>query len=341
MGFKVVHTLAVPGKDLAEGVLQDLDVELVKGLWQTEDELIAECADADAVIGDIARKPFTRRVMEQWRHCRILAGVNLGYDAMDLAAATDSTIVVTNVPDYCLDEVSGRAIALIMALGYKIVQANSAVKTEQRSMAPNMNVMLEVISPVHRMRGQTLGIIGCSKIGTATALKAKGLGLRVIAYDPFVFGGVLESLGIEPTDMETLLKESDFVSLHVPATPETKNLLGYEQLSQMKRTAYVINTSRGSVIDEPGLIKALQAGLIAGAGLDVTALEPIEKDNPLINMPNVILTGHSGWYSQEAEAELFYKPMLQVAMALKGRWPTFATNPLVKERWLEKWATND
>jgi D-3-phosphoglycerate dehydrogenase len=341
MGFKVVHTLAVPGKNLGEGVLQDLDVGLVKGLWQTEDELIAECADADAVIGDIARKPFTRRVMEQWRHCRVLAGVNLGYDAMDLAAATDGTIVVTNVPDYCLDEVSGRAIALMMALGYKIVRANDAVKTEQRSMVPNMNMMLEVISPVRRMRGQTLGLIGCSKIGIATALKAKGLGLRVIAYDPFVFGGVLESLGIEPTDMDTLLKESDFVSLHVPATPDTKNLMGYERFSQMKTTAYIINTSRGSVIDELGLIKALQEGLIAGAGLDVTAIEPIEKENPLINMPNVILTGHSGWYSQEAEAELFYKPMLQVAMALEGKWPSFAINPLVKERWLKKWATEN
>jgi D-3-phosphoglycerate dehydrogenase len=109
----------------------------------------------------------------------------------------------------------------------------------------------------------------------------------------------------------------------------------------MKRTAYIINTSRGSVIDEPALIKALQEGLIAGAGLDVTVTEPIEKENPLINMPNVILTGHSGWYSQEAEAELFYKPMLQVVMALEGEWPTFAINPLVKERWLKKWATRD
>jgi D-3-phosphoglycerate dehydrogenase len=129
--------------------------------------------------------------------------------------------------------------------------------------------------------------------------------------------------------------------LHVPATPDTKNLMGYERFSQMKTTAYIINTSRGSVIDELGLIKALQEGLIAGAGLDVTAIEPIEKENPLINMPNVILTGHSGWYSQEAEAELFYKPMLQVAMALEGKWPSFAINPLVKERWLKKWATEN
>jgi D-3-phosphoglycerate dehydrogenase len=337
---KIVHTLAVPGKDLGERLLEKMDVELVKGLWQTEDDLIAQCADADAVIGDIARKPFTRRVMSHWGHCRVLAGVNLGYDAMDLVAATDCGIVVTNVPDYCLDEVSGRAIALMMALGYKILQANEAVKTEQRSMVPNMNVMLEVISPVFRMRDQTLGLIGCSKIGMATALKAKGLNMRVIAYDPAIFGGVLQSLGIEPVDMDTLLRESDFISLHVPATPRTNNLLGSEQFGKMKSTACLINTSRGSVVDEPALIEALQEGAIAGAGLDVTLKEPIEKDNPLLGMPNVILTGHSAWYSKEAEAELFYKPMVQVVMALQGQWPPSAINPEVRAHWLEKWGRN-
>ena len=337
MSFKVVHTLAVPGKDLGEKLLEPLGATLVKGIWQTEEDFITQCKDADAIIGDIARKPFTRNVMSQLDHCRILAGANLGYDAMDLVAATDCNIVVTNVPDYCLDEVSGRAIALILALGYKVVQANDAVKKEQRSMVPNMSVMLEVISPISRIRNQTLGLIGCSKIGTATALKARGLGMRVIAYDPYVFGGALESLGIEPVDMDTVLKESDFISLHVPATPDTKNMIGYEQFKKMKPSAYIINTARGVVIDEAALIRALEEKLIAGAGLDVTVKEPIEKDNPLIKMPNVILTGHSGWYSKEAEAELFYKPMVQVVMALKGQWPTFAINPQVKTKWVETW----
>jgi len=337
MSFKVVHTLAIPGKDLGEKLLEKMNVKLVKGMWQTEDDFITQCKDADAIIGDIARKPFTRKVMSQLGHCRILAGANLGYDAMDLVAATDCNIVVTNVPDYCLDEVSGRTIALILALGYKIVQANDAVKKEQRSMVPNMGVMLEVIAPIFRLRGQTLGLVGCSKIGTAAALKAKGLGMRVIAYDPYVFGGALESMGIEPVDMDTVLKESDFISLHVPATPETKGMIGYEQLKKMKPSAYIINTSRGVVIDEAALIQALKEKVIAGAGLDVTVKEPIEKDNPLISMPNVILTGHSGWYSKQAEAELFYKPMLQVVMALEGKWPTFAINPQVKSKWLEKW----
>ena len=337
MSFKIVHTLNIPGKDLGERFLESLDVELIKGLWQTEDEFISNAGDADAVLGDIIRKPFTRRVIEHLSKCRIIAGVGLGFEAIDLEAATEHGIVVTNVPDYCLDEVSGRAIALMLALGYKILRIDEAVKERQINMAKNMNSMLEVASPIFRIRGQTLGVIGISKIGTATALKAKGLGMRVIAYDPYVFGGVMESLGVEPVDMDTLLKESDFVSLHVPFMPETKGLIGYKEFKKMKPTCYFINTSRGGCVDEPGLVRALQEEVIAGAGLDVTVDEPMAIDNPLMKMPNVILTGHSAWYSTNSEAELFAKPMSQVALALKGKWPLYAINPEVKRDWLDKW----
>jgi D-3-phosphoglycerate dehydrogenase len=336
--WNIVHTVALPGQDLGEDLLADLNVHLVKSILHTEEELIAQCAHAHAVLGDIAHRPFTRRVMSEWKNCRILAGCISGYDSVDLSAASDLGIVVTNVPDYCLDEVSGRTIALMLALAYKIIPANEAVKKEQRSMIPNHD-MLEVIHPVFRMRGQTLGLIGCSKIGTATALKAKGLGLRVIAYDPYVFTGVLESLGIEPVDFDTLLSESDFVSVHVPATPETENLLSRSEFSKMKKTAYLINAARGTVVDEEALAWALERGLLAGAGLDVTRNEPIEKDNPLLQMPNVIFTGHSAFYSVQAENELFRKPMAQVVMALNGRWPTYALNPDVKNTWLERWGS--
>jgi D-3-phosphoglycerate dehydrogenase len=253
-------------------------------------------------------------------------------------AATELNIVVTNVPDYCLDEVSGRAIAMMLALAYKIVPLNQAVKEGKFADATTPNLMQKIVNPVFRTRGQTLGLIGCSKIGTATALKATGLGMRIIAYDPYLFSGALESLGIEPVDMNTLLKESDFVSMHVPANPETKNLLGYEQFRKMKPTAYVINTARGMVIDEPALVRALQEGLIAGAGLDVTIKEPVEKDNPLTKFSNVILTGHSAWYSNTADAELFFiKPISQIILARQGQWPPYAINPQVRKKWLEKW----
>jgi len=327
----------IPGKDLGEELLKPLDVVLVKGLWGTEEELIEHCHDADAIVGDIARKPFNRKVIESLDHCRLIAGAVLGYDSVDLAAASERDIAVTNVPDYCLDEVSGRAVALMMALAYKVVMIDKAVREKQLNMVGDMNAMLDLIQPVFRLRGQTLGLVGCSKIGTAVALKAIGMGLRVIAYDPGIFDGALESIGIKPVSMETVLKESDFVSLHVPFLPSTKNLMGYDQFKKMKKTAYLINTARGGIVDEPALIRALQEGLIAGAGLDVTVSEPIEIDNPLLSMNNVILTGHTGWYSTDAEHELFRKPTAQVVMALEGKWPIYGLNPYIRDKWLKKW----
>ena len=337
MSYKIVHTLNIPGKDLGETLLGSLDVDLVKGLWGTEEEFIEHCHDADAIVGDISRKPFSRRVIESLEKCRIIAGAALGFESIDMASACEKTIAVTNVPDYCLDEVSGRAIAHMLALAYKITVIDRAVKEKQMNMVGDMNAMLEVVRPVFRIRGQTLGLIGCSKIGTAVAMKAKGLGMRIIACDPLVFEGVLNSLGIELVDMDTLLRESDFVSLHIPFMPSTKGLMGYEQFKKMKRTAYFINTSRGGCVDEPALIRALQEGLIAGAGLDVTEKEPTEKGNPLLKMDNVLLTGHSGWYSTEAEYELFTKPTAQVVMTLEGKWPTYGLNPQIRDAWLKKW----
>jgi D-3-phosphoglycerate dehydrogenase len=161
--------------------------------------------------------------------------------------------------------------------------------------------------------------------------------MRVMSYDPYVLGAVMESRGVQPVDFYTLLRESDFISLHTPLTPETNNMIGYEAFKNMKPTSYFINTARGRCVDEPALIRALQEGLIAGAGIDVTAQEPIEANNPLIKMPNVILTGHSAFYSTSSDRELFYKPMTQVVMALNGEWPLYGLNPEIKEVWLGKW----
>jgi D-3-phosphoglycerate dehydrogenase len=179
--------------------------------------------------------------------------------------------------------------------------------------------------------------VGLGKIGTATALKARGLGMRVIAYDPYVLGAIMESRGVEPVDLDTLLGESDFISLHTPLTPETSKMIDYEEFKQMKPTCYFINTARGGCVDQEALIRALKEGLIAGAGIDVTVDEPIAADNELLLMQNVILTGHSAWYSTTSEWELYYKPMTQVVMALEGKWPLYALNVEVEKKWLERW----
>ena len=338
MSFKVVYTAASPGADLGEKLLEPLDVTLVKGLWRTEDEIISQARDADAIIGILSVQPFNRRVLGELVNCRIIASISVGFEAIDLEAASEYGIVATNVPDYCIDEVSGLTITFMLALGHKLLQADRAVKERQVSFTTvGREALTEVLDPMFRMRGQTLGIVGLGRIGTATALKARGLGMRVIAYDPYVLGAVMESRGVAPVDLDTLLRESDFISTHTPLTPETSSMFGYEEFKKMKPTCYFINTARGQCVDQPALIRALQEGLISGAGIDVTVDEPISPDNPLIKMPNVILTGHSAWYSTTADREHYYKPMMQVIGALKGEWPLYALNLDAKEKWLEKW----
>ena len=341
MSFKVVHAFALPGVDLGEKLLEPLDATLVKGLWPTEDEIISHARDADAVIGVVTYQPFTRRVLQALVNCRIVAGIAVGFETVDLEAATECGIVVTNVPDYCIDEVSGLAITLMLALGHKLLQADKAVKERHLSFTKNREVLGEILYPMFRMRGQTLGIVGLGKIGTATALKARGLGMRVMAYDPYVLDAVMESRGVKPVDLDILLRESDFISLHTPLTPETSSMIGYEEFKKMKPTCYFVNTARGGCVDQEALIRALHEGLMAGAGIDVTVDEPISPDNPLIKMPNVILTGHSAYYSTTADVELFHKPMSQAVQALNGEWPLYALNLEAKEKWLEKWGKQD
>ena len=338
MGFNVVNVFNVPNANFGEDLLEPLGATVVRrGLWHAEDEIIANAAEADALVCDATRQPFTRRVISSLSNCRILASVGVGYSGTDLEAARDCGIVVTNVPDYCIDEVSGRSVAFMLALGHKLFPLDRAVKERGICFVVDRKALNEVARPIFRMREQTVGIIGFGRIGMTTALKAKGLGMRVIAHDPYVFGAVMESLGVKPVDLDTLLTESDFVSIHSPVTSQTRGMFGYEQFKKMKPTAYFINVARGDIVDEAGLTQALREGLIAGAGLDVTAQEPIPDGNPLRSMPNVILTGHSAMYSESADPELWYKPMTQVVMALKGEWPLYAVNPDVKRNWLEKW----
>ncbi len=341
MGLKVVNIIAMPGVDFGDELLDSLGTTLVKGVWMTEEEIIAQAHDADAIIGVVSIHPFNRRLLSALPKCRLIAGVGIGYDKTDLEAATDLGIAVTNVPDYCLDEVSGAAITLMLALGHRLLQIDKAVREKPVVLTIDRKALMGIVHPVFRMRDQTLGIVGLGRIGTATALKAKGLGMRVIAHDPYVLGPVMESRGIQPVDFATLLKESDFISTHTPLNSETSNLFGYQEFRKMKPTAYFINTSRGGCVDQGGLIQALREGLIAGAGIDVTIDEPMTSDNALLTMPNVILTGHSAWYSVTADKELHQRPMTQVVRALNGEWPIYTVNAEVKSKWMAKWGRKD
>ncbi len=340
MRFKVINAIYTPGLDYGEHLLTSLDAELINGFWKTEEELITHLTDADAVICSGPIQPFSRRVLQALPRCRIVASLGNAYDRIDLPSATEFGIAVTNVPDYCIDEVSGRAIALMLALAYKLLPLDRMVREKQVNfIPPNRKMVTEGMYPIFRLRDQTLGIIGLGRIGTATALKARGLGMKVLAYDPYVLGEVMRSRGVTPVGWETLLRESDFIAVHALLNDETRNMIGMAEFKKMKRTCYLINDARGEIVDQPALIQALQEGLIAGAGLDVTVDDPIHPDNPLLQMSNVILTGHSAWYSTASDSgpEFWHKPMAQVVLALKGEWPFYAVNTEAEKKWREKW----
>ncbi len=337
MKFKVANIFALPGADFGDELLGSLDATLIKGVWRTEEEIIAQAHDADAVIGVVSIQPFNRRLLSALSRCRVIAGLGIGYDKTDLEAATELGIAVTNVPDYCLDEVSGLAITYVLALGHRLVQIDRAVRERRVVFTMDKKALDEIAFPMFRMQNQTLGIVGFGKIGTVTAMKARGLGMRVLAHDPYVLRPVIESRGVKPVNLDTLLKESDFVTIHTPLTSETRDMFGYEQFKKMKRTAYFINTARGGCVDQAGLIQALREGLIAGAGIDVTVDEPMAPDNPLLTMPNVVLTGHSAWYSVTSEEDLNRRPMTQVVQALGGEFPSYTVNTDVRAKWMTRW----
>jgi D-3-phosphoglycerate dehydrogenase / 2-oxoglutarate reductase len=228
-------------------------------------------------------------------------------------------------------------VSFMLALGHRLVTIDKAVRERRIAFTVDKKALTEVAYPMFRMRDQTLGIVGVGKVGTVTALKARGLGMRVIGYDPYVLQPVMESRGVIPVDLETLLRESDFITIHTPLTAETTGMFGYDQFARMKPTAYFINTARGGCVDQAGLIRALKERRIAGAGLDVTVDEPMAPDNQLLSLSNVILTGHSAWYSVTSEADLYRRPMTQVVQALKGEWPTYSVNPEGKAKWIARW----
>ncbi len=342
MSFKVVNTISVPGVDFGGALLESLDAELINGLGKTEEELIRCTTGADAVICSGPVQPWTGRVVGSLDACRIIASLGIGYDRIDLDAATRGAIVVTNIPDYCIDEVSDQAIALMFALNRQLFRMDEAVRKHRTLFVPPNRPAVESIAhPGVRMREATMGVVGFGKIGSVTALKARGLGMRVIAYDPFVWDAVIASRGVEPVDFDMLLKESDFISVNASLTEQSRKMFNDETLRRMKPAAYLINTARGEIVDQSALVRAIEEKRIAGAGLDVTETEPIPGDDPILRTPNVILTGHGAWFSTTAdsEPEFWHKAMQQVVSALTGRWPEYAVNTEVKKRWVEKWGS--
>jgi D-3-phosphoglycerate dehydrogenase len=317
MSFIVAVTDYVfPSLEPEQRVLAPLGAELRPAQCKSEEEIIALAQDADAILNCYAK--MSARVIENLKHCKIIARYGIGVDNVDVVAATRAKILVTNVPDYCIDEVSDHALALLLALARRIVAADQDVKGGAWDVVAH--------GGIRRLRGQTLGLIGFGKIAMAVSAKAQALGLRVLAYDPYLDAESIARHNAQAVDLDMLLRESDAVSIHVPLSPETRNLIGGRELARMKPTAFVINTSRGGIVDEEALAVALKEGRLGGAALDVLGVEPPPQDHPLRQAPNIILTPHLAFYSRESVIELQTKAAEEVARALKGERPRSPVN---------------
>ncbi|HEX4129751.1 MAG TPA: C-terminal binding protein [Pirellulales bacterium] len=308
---------AWPDLEIEHGALAAAEAELI----------VAERGDA-ATLEGLARAHQVDAIMTNWAkvpgpvigaspRVRIVSRLGIGLDNIDVAYCTANKIPVTNVPDYCLVEVAEHALALLMSMSRKAAFYHAETKAGRYD--------LQAGPPLRRLEGQTLGIVGFGNIGRCLADKARCLGLKILATSR----SAKQAPGVEFCDLDTLLARSDYVSLHIPATSDTKHLIGAAQFARMKPTAYLINTARGAVLDEAALAEALRRGQLAGAALDVQATEPPDLSKPPMNDPRVIVTPHAAFVSQESLENLRSRVARQVVDRLAGRVPENVVNPQV------------
>jgi D-3-phosphoglycerate dehydrogenase len=314
----VVTDHVYPSVEVEEGILKSVGFDFKVYQCRGEDEVIEACRGADGILTTFA--PITRRVIQALDKARVIVRHGVGYDNIDVSAASEKGIMVVNIPEFGGSEVADHTLALITSLLRRIPQYDRLVKSGGwRSWAA-----YRPLPPLYRL---TLGVVGFGRIGRQVALKAmKGFDMRVVAYDPYVAREEFERLGVTSVTLENLLRISDIVSLHTPLTDETRHLIDGEKLRLMKPSAILVNTSRGPVVDQKALVEALRRGWISGAALDVLALEPPEGDDPLLGMENVILTPHVAWFSEESFIDLLRKAASEVVRALKGEEPLHIVN---------------
>lgn len=302
----------------------------------TARDLLKVAKDADICISWDA--PYTAEVIEALDRCRFIMIAKLGVENVDLDAATRKGILVANLGPYCKEEVAEHTLALLLCLARRIPQLHQKVLQGYWGAPFMQEEMRKVWQGMHRLKGQVLGLVGFGAIGRAVAEKARGFGLRILVHDPYVPEEQAKALGVEPVDLDTLLRESDFVSIHCALTPETRGLFGLDQFRKMKPTAYLINVARGEIVDSEALYVAIKEGMIAGAGLDVVGeqMKPLPLDHPLYWHPNVIVTGHSAFFSEEAKASMPRIATEEVLRVMRGQWPVNLVNRGVKERFVER-----
>ncbi len=319
--YKVVITdFGSPENDIEAAELQasGLDYELVRLNASTAEQLMPTVKDADALIVQWAK--IDRQVIDSLEKCKIISRYGIGVDMVDLKAAGERGIPVANVNDYCFDEVSTHTLTFLLMLNRHLLTHHLHVK------AGNWGKSAVAGGPPSRLNLQTLGIVGMGNIGRAVVEKARPFVAKIIAFDPYLTAEKAAEIGVELVGWEDLLRRSDYISVHVPLTDETRHLFNAAAFAQMKPTAYLINMARGPVVDQPSLVEALKSGKIAGAGLDVLEKEPPDADDPLLKLDNVLFTPHTSSWTAESGVQLRRGVVRNVVDVFQGRQPRSVVN---------------
>ena len=326
MRYRVLITDYVwPTLDRERAVLQPLGVELVPAPSGDEATLAGLAADGGGVDGIMTCfADVTPAVVRASARLKVVARYGIGVDNIAVDVATGRGAVVTNVPDYCVEEVAEHALALMLACARRLTRYDRAARAGRWNSKEGM--------PLYRVQGKTLGIVGFGQTGRRLATKAQALGLDVLAHGPRLAPDEAEALGCKAVSLSELLRRSDFVSLHLPLTPQTARMFDRERFGQMKPGAIFINTSRGGLVESAALEEALAAGHVAAAGIDVLPQEPPDANEPLLRQENLIITPHVAFYSEESLAELQIRTAQAVAQVLQGAMPESVVNPAVLER---------
>ncbi|MBA2446471.1 MAG: C-terminal binding protein [Chloroflexi bacterium] len=327
MAFRVAATNPRPSSQLEyeREALDPIGAEIVPVYAEDERSYREALADMDAVLLGL-KVAVTAEVIAGLRRCKVIAAGGIGVDKVDVEAATAAGIPVTNVPDVFTEEVADQAFMLMLAVNRKLLYCHQMATTNRWSEAYGG------LGSMPKVNGSTLGLVAFGNIARAVARRAQGFGMRVLAFDPYVKPDAMAQIGVESRPLEELLGESDFVSAHAPYNEGTHHLMSEAQFGLMKPSAVFVNTGRGKVVDEPALIRALQAGKIAGAGLDVLEEEPPQPSNPLLSMENVVVTPHMASYSNEANVARRRRVGEEIAAILTGQRPRNVVNRSVLER---------
>lgn len=305
--------------DVERRILGDL-AELAPMQTKKPEEFLAAAADCDALLNTYAG-PITAEAMGKMPKCKIIARYGIGVDTIDLKAATEAGIIVTNNPTYCIEEVAEHTMALLLSAARKIAFYDRQVRAGQWAVPPG--------KPMFRLSGSTLGLIGFGNIARQVAVRAAAFGMKVVFADPFIKQGQFKEPGTR-VELDELLKQADYISLHPPLTPNTRQMINDDAFGKMKPTAIIVNCARGPIIDTNALVRALDAKKIGGCALDTTDPEPLPNPHPLRNRENVIVNPHAAWYSEQAMVGLQMGAPNEVKRVLSGQWPINVVNPAVK-----------